>query len=149
MPLRRSAAPTSPLAAALERVGDRWTLQIVDALLAGPRRFGDLQAALPGIAPNVLSARLRDLERDGLLVATPYSQRPPRFAYELTEAGRELSGVLTLLAGWAAGSAGSAGSDAEPPRHGACGTPLRATWYCPTCEVPVEPGDEGEDLYDV
>src|SRR5256885_632434 len=84
----------SPLSAALERVGDRWTLLLVEALLDGPRRFGDLQEALPGIAPNILSQRLRHLERETLLVARPYSHRPPRFAYELTEAGAELAGAL-------------------------------------------------------
>src|SRR5256885_6200805 len=84
-PSRRESV--SPLSAALERVGDRWTLLLVEALLDGPRRFGDLQEALPGIAPNILSQRLRHLERETLLVARPYSHRPPRFPSELTEAG--------------------------------------------------------------
>ena len=52
---------SSPLEEAVSRVGDRWTLLLVDALLAGPRRFGDLQEDLKGIAPNVLSARVRHL----------------------------------------------------------------------------------------
>src|SRR5204863_9919469 len=55
------------------------------SLLDGPRRFGDLQQAVPGIAPNVLTQRLRHLEREALAVARPYSRRPPRFTYELTE----------------------------------------------------------------
>ena len=59
----------SPLAAALDSVGDRWSLLVVEALLDGPRRFGDLQADLPGIAPNVLSGRLRRLESEGVIVA--------------------------------------------------------------------------------
>jgi len=67
----------SPLAAALARVGDRWTLLVVEALLPGPRRFGDLLAQIPGLAANILSDRLKRLERDGLLIARPYSQRPP------------------------------------------------------------------------
>ncbi len=66
-----------PLEEALASVGDRWTLLVVAALLDGPRRFGDLQRALPAIAPNVLSARLRHLEEQGLVVAQPYSKRPP------------------------------------------------------------------------
>ncbi|MFL5955872.1 MAG: winged helix-turn-helix transcriptional regulator, partial [Solirubrobacterales bacterium] len=76
----------SPLADALARVGDRWTLLVVGALIEGPRRFGDLQEAVPGIAPNILSARLRQLERQALVVATPYQQRPPRFVYEASAA---------------------------------------------------------------
>jgi len=67
----------SPLAAALARVGDRWTPLVVEALLPGPRRFNDLLAQIPGLAANILSDRLKRLERDGLLIARPYSQRPP------------------------------------------------------------------------
>jgi DNA-binding HxlR family transcriptional regulator len=132
----------SPLAAALASVGDRWTLHVVAALLDGPRRFGDLQEEVGGIAPNVLSQRLRRLEDEGLVIAQPYSERPPRFVYELSHAGRGLAGVLRLLADWGARQSGG-----EPPRHAACGTPLEAVWYCPTCEAPVELADAGEDLH--
>ena len=78
---------SSPLAEALARVGDRWTLLVVEALLAGPRRFNDLLGQIPGIAANILSERLRRLEREALLVARPYSERPPRAAYQLTAEG--------------------------------------------------------------
>ena len=132
----------SPLAAALASVGDRWTLHVVAALLDGPRRFGDLQEEVGGIAPNVLSQRLRRLEDDGLVIAQPYSERPPRFVYELSEAGRGLAGVLRLLVDW-----GARHSGAEPPRHAACGTPLEAVWFCPTCDAPVALADAGEDLH--
>src|SRR6516162_8313553 len=67
------------LADALAAVGDRWTLLVIAALLDGPRRFGDLQDEVAGIAPNVLTQRLRQLERNALVVARPYSERPPRF----------------------------------------------------------------------
>ena len=88
---------SSPLAEALARVGDRWTLLVVEALLAGPRRFNDLLGQIPGIAANILSERLRRLEREALLVARPYSERPPRAAYQLTAEGRELDrGPLVL-----------------------------------------------------
>ena len=124
---------------AVARVGDRWSLLVVDALLDGPRRFGELQKALPGIAPNILSQRLKHLEREAVLVTRPYSTRPPRFAYELTASGHELAGALRLLAQWGATQAGGEGL-----HHGACGTPLEARWWCPTCERPVE-DDEGEE----
>ncbi len=131
----------SPLAEALARVGDRWTLLVVEALLTGPRRFSDLLAEIPGIAANILSERLKRLERDALLVARPYSQRPPRAAYELTAEGRELAGALRLLAHWGAGPTGRA----EPPRHDECGTPIEVRWYCPTCDrlVDDEPDHAG------
>src|SRR3954469_4552244 len=95
----RHAAPSSPLADALARVGDRWTLLAIAALLEGPKRFNELQEELGGIAPNVLSARLKALSQDALVVARPYSDRPPRFVYELSDSGRELAGALRLVAG--------------------------------------------------
>ena len=125
---------TSPLAAALVRVGDRWTLLVVQALLAGPRRFNDLLEEISGIAPNILSERLKRLERDALLVSRPYVDRPPRAAYQLTAEGMELAGALRLLAHWGARHA----DPAEAPRHPACGTLLEARWYCPTCDHLVD-----------
>jgi DNA-binding HxlR family transcriptional regulator len=140
-PLTGSAPPTTALAEALARVGDRWTLLVIAALLEGPRRFGDLQRELPGIAPNILSARLRALEEEGLVLAEPYQERPTRFVYEVTEPGRELAGALRLLAGWAMDQ----GSDeAAGARHAACGSPLEARLWCPTCERSVEDREAGE-----
>jgi DNA-binding HxlR family transcriptional regulator len=124
----------SALHHALGAVGDRWTLLVVAALLDGPLRFGALQEEVAGIAPNVLTQRLRHLEREGLVRAEPYSERPPRVVYELGEPGRELAGALRLLADWGARH----GDDAEPIRHAACGTALEARWYCPTCERAVQ-----------
>ena len=126
------------LADALTRIGDRWTLLVIAALLDGPRRFGDLQSEVSGIAPNVLSQRLRQLERNALVVARPYSERPPRFVYELTAAGQELAGTLRLIAGWGARNA----EDSTTPQHTVCGTPMEARWWCPMCERVV---DEDED----
>ena len=122
--------PQGGLAAALDRVGDRWSLLLVEALLPAPRRFNELGETVPGIAPNILSDRLRRLERAGILVATPYTRRPLRMEYALTADGRELAGALHLLAGWGS----SRGGTGEPLRHDLCGTPLQAAWHCPTCE---------------
>ena len=142
--------PTAPaagnaraaLADALATVGDRWTLLIVATLLDGPRRFGELGEEVDGIAPNVLTQRLRALERNALVVARPYSERPPRFVYELSAAGRELADALRLLAGWGARNA----EEPAGPRHAVCGTPMQAVWWCPTCERPVS-DEEGEELH--
>lgn len=139
---RPADPPRSALADALTSVGDRWTLLVVAALLDGPMRFGELQAAVPGIAPNVLTQRLRQMERDALLIARPYSERPPRFVYELTSAGRELAAPLRLIAGWGARNAGGE----TTPRHSLCGTPLEARWWCPSCEQPVG-DDHAEELH--
>jgi DNA-binding HxlR family transcriptional regulator len=121
----------SALDAALDRVGDRWSLLVVEALLEGPRRWTDLVRAVPGIAPNILVDRLRRLERDHVLTSRPYSERPLRLSYELTGGGRELVGAIRLLADWGAGRP----DGGEAPRHRVCGTPLEARWWCPTCEL--------------
>ncbi len=109
----------TPLQSAVHRVGDRWALLLVEALLGGPRRFNELLEGVEGIAPNVLTQRLRHLEREGVVVAVPYSRRPPRAVYELTAAGHDLGGALRLLARWGAG------------------TPSAPDDGCPTCGQPV------------
>jgi DNA-binding HxlR family transcriptional regulator len=131
----------SALDAALGRVGDRWSFLVVEALLDGPRRFNDLVGVLPGIAPNILTDRLRRLEREGVLVGRTYSERPARMAYSLTADGQELAGVLRLLAAWGAGTSG-----VEGMRHLACGSLLEARWYCPTCAVTVDENEEASAL---
>jgi DNA-binding HxlR family transcriptional regulator len=134
-------AEPSPLAEAAARVGDRWTILIVEALLEGPLRFADIAERI-GIASNILSQRLKRLERDAVIVAQPYSERPPRFEYELSASGRELTGALRLLSDWGARHA----EGSEPLQHAACGTPLEARWYCPTCARAVD-DDEATDMH--
>src|ERR1044071_2587313 len=138
---RAKRVPATPLADALERVGDRWTLLVVAALLEGPKRFNELQDELEGIAPNVLSSRLKSLTENALVVAQPYSERPPRFAYELSEAGRELAGALRLLADWGA----RPGGGGEPPRHAVWGSPLEARWWSPSWGVVVDDPEDGDE----
>jgi DNA-binding HxlR family transcriptional regulator len=134
----------SALAAALDRVGDRWSLLLVDALLDGARRFNELGDSLPGIAANILTDRLRRLEREGVVISTPYSQRPVRMEYALTADGRELAGALRLLADWGARRSPAGVEPHDPLRHATCGTPLEARWYCPTCTVAVRESDAPE-----
>jgi len=131
----------SPLADALVRVGDRWSLLVIDALLEGPARFNDLSRDVQGIAPNILTQRLRHLQEVGVVISEPYLRRPLRVSYRLTEEGQELAGVLRMLAAW--GSAGS--GDAHGLHHVACGTPMEARWFCPTCHRLVA-DEEGSDL---
>lgn len=143
MEARSRTAPlghrSSALAEALARVGDRWSLLLVEALLGGPCRFSGLLEDV-GIAPNILSQRLKHLERQGILMARPYSDRPPRAVYELTASGRELAGSLRLLAHWGAARSGSS----ETIRHAACGTPVEARWYCATCARSIETPEDPE-----
>src|ERR1700756_2657318 len=98
---RAVAQPDRQLAAACEVLGDRWSLPIVASLLEGPLRYTEIQERLPALAPNILSARLRKLEHDGLVVATRYSTRPARFDYRLTRDGAALAAAIQVLSAWA------------------------------------------------
>lgn len=129
------------LDAALTRIGDRWSLLVVSALLGGAMRFNELQDSLGGIASNVLTQRLRHLEALGLVVATPYTSRPPRYSYGLSASGQDLAGAARLLASWGAEQAGTTG---EGPVHEECGGILEARWYCPTCARTVDDEELGE-----
>jgi DNA-binding HxlR family transcriptional regulator len=138
---RVASTELTPLDRALVRVGDRWTLLVVEALLEGPRRFGELSAAVPGIAPNILAARLRKLEGERLVVSTPYSTRPVRHHYELTADGRELAAALAVLGSWAARVDGTVPG---VPYHDVCGTPLELRPWCPTCGRDVDDADSDD-----
>jgi DNA-binding HxlR family transcriptional regulator len=89
-----------PLAQALDRVGDRWTPLVIRDLAAGPRRYSDLLAGLPGIGTTLLSDRLRRLQEDGLVLRRELPPPAASSVYELTEAGTELLQALVPLAAW-------------------------------------------------
>lgn len=93
--------PDCPTRLVLDRVGDKWTVLVIDALSDGPLRFTQLRDRIGGVAPKVLTQTLRTLERDGLLTRTVHAQVPPRVDYEVTELGRSLSGPLATLTDWA------------------------------------------------
>lgn len=132
---RRSYDQYCSAARALDVVGDRWTLLIVRELLAGPRRYTDLHADLPGVSTDVLASRLKDMERDGL--ATRRRLPPPgaAYVYELTGRGRELLPVLQALGAWGEGELGE-----RRPTDA-----LRAHWFA----LPLARGLTGEGLVEV
>lgn len=115
-------------------VGDRWSLRLIGVLLEGERTFGELATEVPGIAPTILTARLRSLQGMGLLTASPYELRPVRMRYALTAPGRRLVTTIASLSEWGAAREGSA----EAPVHPRCGTPVVTRPWCPTCEEPVD-----------
>jgi DNA-binding HxlR family transcriptional regulator len=88
------------LAGALEIVGHKWTLLIVELLLAGPHRFTEIERALVHANPKMVTARLRELEAAGLVSRTVYAEVPPRVVYALTERGRELRAAIEALRKW-------------------------------------------------
>jgi DNA-binding HxlR family transcriptional regulator len=99
---RRSYDQYCSAARALDTVGERWTLLIVRELLAGPRRYTDLHADLPGVSTDVLASRLKEMERDTLVTRRRLPPPGAAYVYELTPRGRDLLPVLTALADWGA-----------------------------------------------
>jgi len=89
---------------ALDLVGERWALLTVRELMLGPKRFTDLRAGLPGVSPNVLAQRLRELESTGVVKRRKLPPPAASKVYELTEWGKELEPVLVQLGRWGARS---------------------------------------------
>ncbi len=97
---RRNYGQACSLAGALDRIGERWSLLIVRELLLGPLRFSDLDRAVGGAPTDVLTKRLRDLERDGIVIRRELDPPASAVAYELTELGRGLERPIFELARW-------------------------------------------------
>lgn len=129
------------VASALQVVGEKWALLVIRELFLGNRRF-DRIAANTGAPRDILTTRLRNLERAGIISRRAYQERPQRFEYRLTEAGRDLWPVLTALRTW-----GDRWAVEETPllvhHHPADGTdhPLDSGTYCRTCGEPVHNRD--------
>jgi DNA-binding HxlR family transcriptional regulator len=102
-----------PVAHALGMVGERWSLLVVRELMHGPLRYTDLVERLPGIGTNILAARLRDLERCGIVAKRKLPPPAASRVYELTDYGRELRSVMRELAAWGARSLGPPTADEE------------------------------------
>ncbi|MED7820787.1 winged helix-turn-helix transcriptional regulator [Streptomyces chiangmaiensis] len=132
---RRSYDQYCSTARALDAVGDRWTLLIVRELLAGPRRYTDLHADLPGVSTDVLASRLKDMERDGLITRRRLPPPGAAFVYELTALGRDLLPVLLALGTWGA----PALAERRPTDA------VRAHWFA----LPLLRSLEGEGLVEV
>ena len=85
----------------LSRIGDKWTVLVVQTLSDGPRRFNELRREIPSVSQRMLTLTLRNLERDGLVSRTVTPTIPPRVDYELTALGHSLQGPVNALAQWA------------------------------------------------
>src|SRR5437763_11921002 len=120
------------IARSLEVVGERWTLLILRDAFFGVHRFDDFQERL-GIARNVLAARLQHLCDEGLLERRRYSERPERFEYHLTGAGRDLGPVLIQLITWGDRHHPSAAGPPVRILHAGCGGSVDALMHCQVC----------------
>lgn len=96
----RDVAEECTVEAALEVIGGKWKLVILGHLLEGTKRFGELDRALPGITPRMLTRQLRELETDGLVLRTVYQQVPPKVEYSVTAVGESLRAITDQLEQW-------------------------------------------------
>jgi DNA-binding HxlR family transcriptional regulator len=125
------------MALSLEIIGERWTLLIVRDLMRGPCRFQDLAESMVGMAPGVLSRRLRLLEHEGIVERRVYSKHPPRAEYVLTAQGRELRSVIRALTIW-----GSKHLKTERVLiHKRCTHPIEVAYRCGHCDELLGPDD--------
>jgi DNA-binding HxlR family transcriptional regulator len=85
----------------LSRIGDKWTVLVVQTLADGSKRFNELRREIPSVSQRMLTLTLRNLERDGLVSRTVTPSIPPRVDYELTELGQSLQKPICGLASWA------------------------------------------------
>ncbi|MFV0473203.1 MAG: winged helix-turn-helix transcriptional regulator [Pikeienuella sp.] len=99
--MRRSKAPKPPggcpISACMAVIGGAWTPNVIWALRAGPRRFSELRADIPGVSAKVLTQRLRELEGRGVLARRVMPTSPPSVEYELTELGAELGPAIESI----------------------------------------------------
>lgn len=98
---RRMYSDPCDLARALDVLGGRWALLVIRELLRGPRRFSELRAALPGVATNILAARLKELEAHSVIRRTRAPSDGRGHVYELTPLGGRVGPVVEALASWA------------------------------------------------
>jgi DNA-binding HxlR family transcriptional regulator len=134
---------TGSLDGAVSSIGDRWSLRIIAALLEGERTFSELGRDIGGIAPNILTSRLRALTRDAVVTAVPYQRRPVRMRYALTDTGTRLAGALAALAEWGAQREGRDSG----VTHEACGSAVQTRPWCPTCERVVAAAEATADVW--
>ncbi|MBE6994835.1 MAG: helix-turn-helix transcriptional regulator [Ruminococcaceae bacterium] len=98
-----SFTPACPVETTLSLIGSKWKVLILRDLMDGKKRFGELKKSVGAVTQKVLTAQLREMERDGLLTRTVYPEVPPRVEYELTSLGLSLGPVLDALRLWGEG----------------------------------------------
>ena len=96
-----SSPPCRIISTLLSRIGDKWTVLVVQTLGSGSKRFNELRREMPSVSQRMLTLTLRNLERDGLVSRTVTPSIPPRVDYELTDLGQSLQGPICGLATWA------------------------------------------------
>lgn len=92
--------PACPVETTLMLIGDKWKVLILRDLMTGTKRFGELKKSIGGVSQKVLTAQLRSMEENGLVVRRVYAEVPPRVEYSLTELGESLKPMLDFMESW-------------------------------------------------
>lgn len=140
---KRTIIDTSicPIAMSADVIGDRWTLLILRELFFGRTRFEDFQTQT-GAAPQMLANRLGHLTDKGVIAREPYQQRPTRYAYRLTDRGKDLFSVMYAMRNWAERWCRDDGAPlAIRYIHRACGHDVGLETSCPNCGEQLGYGD--------
>ena len=95
--------PACPVETTLTLIGDKWKVLILRDLMLGTKRFGELKKSIGSVSQKVLTAQLRDMEKNGLVHREVYAEVPPRVEYSLTELGRSLKPILDSMWSWGEG----------------------------------------------
>ena len=92
--------PACPVETTLSLIGNKWKVLILRDLLPGTKRFGEIKKSLGTVSQKVLTAQLRDMEADGLVIRTVYPEIPPRVEYSLSEIGESMRPILNAMQVW-------------------------------------------------
>jgi len=129
------------VARTLAVIGDQWAMVLVnEALMYGTNTFDGFKSRL-GIARSTLSSRLTHLVAENVLTKIPYQENPPRYAYELTEAGKDLMGIYLLMYDWGKRWRCHTNEHILTLSHKPCGATFSAQVACRFCEMPVQSND--------
>ncbi|CRZ35306.1 HxlR family transcriptional regulator [Herbinix hemicellulosilytica] len=126
------------IAQTLNIIGDKWTLLIIRQLMLGYDTFKEIQDRLIGIPTNILSDRLKSLEKDGLITSQLYQSHPPRYKYFLTDSGLDLADVFNSIILW---SERNLKKCHKILTHSECGHKIELTYYCPNCGKTIKRED--------
>lgn len=126
------------IAQTLNIIGDKWSLLILHEIMIGNSTFKEMQEKLEGIPTNLLSERLKSLERDSLIEGVLYQDHPPRYRYVMTESGSDLADVFNSLIMWGEKHLKKCYKRLV---HESCGHEVVHSYYCPECRETVEPSE--------
>ena len=99
--LKKENMPECPVATTVQLIGSKWKLLILRDLLTGTKRYNELRKSLPGISQKVLTASLKSMVNDGIVIRTAYPEVPPRVEYSLSELGESMRPVIVVMEQWA------------------------------------------------